>query len=479
MRKLLLLIVVLFISEKSQAENKSYVLISFSNCTFCNNSLRIFHGDDNFISSSVLLGSAEDANIKQLKSLAVENFQINFKGYQINTKLFNNITAGIFYKMPCFAILNSDNKILFKTTVDSVVYYKQTIGEYLSPKTKISKLKPVKNARLSEIGGYSSIEVFADKVGISYFNKSDRIYFLDTKLNKLDSLYFSNDEVLLEKLFKMAGETESDPHKVIDFANRNDLPYDLHHFGSLSLNGDYLTTTDDLLYADLRDTIEILYAKWKPFVISISISKKTINFLSTDQWHDSITKPNQFKNFDFNDQLYQKESDSTWLISSKKLIPDNPTDLNLYMVRFKANSEDKLIPIGMDSFPKLAFKDFNGKSLNKPNFIIPFEYSKELLYFNESPSILVNNEWIDVKKSISSINWIYDVELNEQGNLLTLVIREHNNDKSLVYYDLSTRSVINKILLPKFEAKSNVQLSNNMLSFLDSNGTLNRYLISK
>lgn len=478
MRIFLLLFLTLLVSKKAHSDNISYILISFSNCTFCNNSLRIIQDDNHLIASSVLLGSAEDASINQLKSLAEENFRITFKDYKIDSKLFDKISDGIFYKMPCFAIVNSQNQVVFKTTVDSVVFYHSIIKQHLSPKSKISKSKPISNKRLSQIGGYSSIQVFNNTVGISYFNKSDRIYFLDTKTKLLDSLYFSNDAILLGKLFKLAGVNDCDPKSSILFSKENQLPYDLHHFGSLSLNGDALSTTDHLLYVNPKDTTnEILSPNWKQFVLSLSVSKKTLGFYYVDQWHDSLIKPKQFYNYDFNDQYYYKESDSTWLISGKKLTPNNPTDLNLYMIRFKANSGNILIPISVDSFPKIEFIDFNRKSLNKPNFIIPFEYSKELLYFNESPFVLVNNTWVNIQKSIRNINWIYDIEIDPTGKLLTLVIRENNNNKSVIFFDISSNAVINSIKLPSFEPKSNLMLHKNTLLFLDSNGSLCSYSI--
>lgn len=476
MRILSFLIAFFLFSKLSHSENRSFILVSFSNCSYCNNSLRIIPDGDHFIASSVLLGSAGDATVKQLKSLAEENFKINFSNYIIDTKLFEKITNGVFYKMPCFAILNSNNEILFRTTVDSLGFYQTLIKQYLNPKLKISKLKPIENRRLSEIGGYSSIQVLDEKIGISYFNKSDRIYFLDSKTNKLDSLYFSNDEILLGKLFKLSGENESDPKTVIDFSKRNKLPFDLHHFGSLSLKGDLLSTTDHLLYVNLKDTSEYISALWKQFVISISLSKKKINFYFIEQWHDSISKPDEFKKFDFNDQLYSQESDSSWVISVKKIIPDNPSDLNLYLARFKITSENKLLPVGIDSFPKIVFKDFVGKSLNKPNFIIPFEYRKNLLFFNESPTILVNNKWINLQKNIPALDWIYDVELDAESKLLTLVVRENSKKRSVIYFDLYSQSVVNKVLLPKFEPKSNVLFKNETLIFLNSEGSLCRYL---
>lgn len=479
MRILLFLLILLFFSNRGNSENISYILISFSNCTFCNNSLRLVQDKNQLIASSVLLGSADDASLNQLKSLANENFNIKFKGYKIDTKLFDKISEGILYKMPCYAIVNSQNQVVFKTTVDSVSFYQAIIRQHLSPKLKISKSKPLANKRLSNIGGYSSIQKFKNRVGISYFNKSDRIYFLDTKTNLLDSLYFSNDAVLLGKLFKLAGVNDCDPESSITFYKENQLPYDLHHFGSLTLNGDVLTTTDHLLYINPKDTMEYISPNWKQFVLSISLQKKNVGFYYIDQWHDSMNKPSQFVDYDFNDQFYYKESDSTWLISGKKLNPPNPTDLNLFMIRFKSYPGNTLVPISIDSFPKIAFNDFNGKSLNKPSFIIPFEYSKELLYFNESPFFLVNNTWVDIQKSIRNINWIYDIDIDSTGQLLTLVIRESNNNKSVIYYDYRSKSVISSVKLPKFDPKSNVILQNNELIFLDSEGRLCCYTIGQ
>lgn len=477
MKFTLIYIILLFGLNSSIAKNKSYVLISFSNCTFCNNSLRIIQDNDHFISSSVLLGSAEDANIRQLKSLALDNFKINFRDYKIDTKLYDKLAGGNYYKIPCFAIVNSQNELVFKTTVDSLQFYQPIIKQNLNPKTQVAKLKPISCLRLTDIGGYSSLQIHNEMVGINFFNKSDRIYLLDTKTQKLDSLFFSYDDLLLKKLFKMANETYADPKAVIDFAKNNMLPYDLHHFGSLSLNGDVITSTDHLLYVDLRDTSEMISATWKQFILSISLSKKELSFYYIDNWQDSTNKPIEFRNFDFNDQFYNKESDSTWLVSSKKLQVTNAIDLNLYMVRFKADAKNRLIPIGIDSFPQLNFIDFKGKPLNKPNFIIPFHYGNGLLYFNESPFVLVNKKWVNVQKSIPSLDWIYNVTIDSSSEVLTLMVRESTKKKSIIYYDLTSKQVVNRIALPTFEPKSNVVFKDDIMVFLDSKGNLCRYLI--
>lgn len=465
MKKLLIFYLLVALNISAQSATKSYTiyfLININSCSNCNLFSRDLLENKNIFNHTSFLLSEQDVTLAQADNYLHELFDTSCN-ITINTSLFELFAKQIsFFKMPHLIIADNNNKIVFKTPIDSIRFNVKKIENYIPERKEIT----ISNPRLRQLIGYRTIVKVKDKLFITFYQQKEKIYILDLKKNTMDSLYFSN--VLLEKLFTMASIEKTDIAALKSYYKTKGIPYHLAEFGiSPCTDGRYFYGSVDMMYVDMNKVQDTIKPLWLPYLIKYDPENKSILLYKYQYWQsDPASYTNSTMKQD--DKYKQWVNDSTWIIGGD--VKSEGFAKSKALLEFRLHNKELMYSSKVSMLTVDGLTNFNGIAMNDEQQEYFYKYTSGFLFFNQSPVIFnsSNHSTVDVRNFDKNIDWIYDISF-QQNTIKILTQKE--KQFLLLTVDSKNYSLLNKEIIVNTH-KGNVELAGESIYYMDMEGTV-------
>lgn len=470
------------------------LITNINSCSMCNHTTASIITDNTMFNNIEFLLSAEDVTQEQAKEFLTEMMSRPCK-ITLDTRLYDKIASSIsFFKMPHLIVLDTMNKVLFKTPIDSIPYYTDVIETYSN---SIYKNSVVSNDRIKKIIGWRTLNKVDNYFIVTGWQNSDKVYIYDKTTNKLDSLYFTNNDEIIHSLIKAGDDHDIDMAKMKAVYKKYQQPYNLIQFGTGAISGeDQISSSIDLQYIDPDKRLDTIQSEWLTYVYSFKPATKKMKILPLVDWASDSLKGYIFDQYKVDYQSYRELNDSTWIIGGEEYI-EEPYDMKnnpivndstmllinrqpksnykqdqLFFYFHKAKDDPKLRYSG--KYIKIEFdsiRSFAGEKLNEPGYMWQYEFKYPYFYYNAAPLIYndLDKSIFDVRKLNKNITWIHALDIDQ--NVIRILVQEKKNRVLYVVLKDSMK-IIKRHNFGEIPSKNNIVLEKENIYYMNKEGQI-------
>jgi hypothetical protein len=469
------------------------LITNINSCSMCNHTTASIVSNNPLFNNIEYLMSAEDATAEQAKEFLEEMMQRPCK-VTINTKLYDRIAETItIFKFPHLVILDTANKILFKTPIDSIVHYYDVIETYTNKKYKT---KTFSNDRIRKVIGWRTLNKVGNYFVVTGWQNSEKVYVLNKENKALDSIYLTTNDDVIHRLIQSGNGKDINMEDMKVVYKKYDMPYSLIQFGTGALSGkDQISSSIDLQYVDPNGRFDTIESTWLVYGYTYKPATKKLRILPIVDWASDSANSYVFDHYKFDYQSYQEIDDSTWLMGGKEDIQEeydlnnNPrrNDTILLFNRLpkknyqldrvffyfrKAHDDTKLryankyIKVSFDSIAS-----FEGDKMNEPGYMWTYQLQYPYFYYNNAPLIYndLDKSIFDIKKISKNITWIHAMDVDK--NVLRILVQEKKNRVLYVVWRNSMK-VMKRYNFGELPSRNNIVLEGENIYYMNKEGQI-------
>jgi len=433
--------------------------------------------NEKLLSQTEFLFSSEDITKEQAESF-INDMIGKPSRILFNEKLYEKLNKSYTqFKVPIFAAFDSQKKLIFKTTIDSLFFYDVLISSLIN---KGYVRKEIANTRLSKLYGLRTLAKIDEYLFIVGWQQNDKIFIMNLKTEGLDSIDLNNDFIIGElltncgvgsinvKRLKKAFQDVNYPMKIVQFST------------DIVANEKLLSGAINLFYVDPEHLNDTLFdPQWQSLLFTYEPNPRKLKFVKYKRWEQDSVNALVTDNYVLDYHYFGVLTDTLWLLGGEQKRPEygeQRQSLNSYSLKkpffyyskTKGNQSAKYCG-NYILYDYLIITTFGGKLMDEPNRFYPYILHYPYLAFQESPIILnyIDSSAIDLF-GIKEIDWIFDFEIKQ--NAVSLLVQEKN---IFILYLLSTdrsQKLISREVLGKVDSKGGVILDKGSVYYLDKNG---------
>lgn len=414
-----------------------------------------------------LLFNSSDATAEQVQEFVTTTFG-NDIPYIMNDTLYQEAARHIqFFKYPHLVVMDATNKVVMQLPINEVRSSKDLLRVYQKHQWQ---QKEYANKQLRKNYSFRHLNHVGEYLFISDWGTSNKIYYLNTHTNKLDSIYLANADSLINQLIAQKGFRGVDAQNVKKSFKKYGFPYEIASFathprpiGNLYNNVLYIEFVEE---KNLSDTVRPELLRYL-----FSFNPKTKKYIFYDYKSYAVDEYSEELEDDLRLEYGHLERihDTLWMIGTEHInqfqstpktfayLSKSPTDSVLF---YKG---EKLV------IPTDSLYDFDGQQMGNPIRLEFFKLMPSFLVYMSSPYFYrrSDNAIFNIRNFVPEATWIHDAQ--ETENVLTF-ITEGNNLLYMSHIYKPTMQLLKREYVCKVgEIKSNVLLDE----------SLNAYFIQK
>lgn len=438
---------------------KIYFLLDVYACTSCGQMVKDINRYPALGNTGSFLFSSDEVTQEQADDFLSETFGKPVNAV-VNKSLFNKVAGSQQrFKIPKLAIYDSiSQRTIHLMQIDSIYYNIDLINLYLNSGGSY-KHTTYSNPRIRRLIGQKNINKVGDKLFISAYQNTDRIYIFDLATEKLDSIFISDET--LKKLYEAGGIVNPDISKLRAYHKQNNLSMPLIQFHSMPYSDDkQFTDYLNVWYYDPDYTGDTIDPKGISFFVNYNVEKRQLKIQEFDYWESNPPTGKFYQQYipsKYAQEFTYKRmiNDTTWIVSGDKQ-PDQGKENSKTIMLLKFTKAGKKWQYSghKDSLYVEQINDFKGENLNDPTKGYIYQYKQPYLFFGVSPIIkdFSNGKTIDLSTVDKKINWVFDLEYT--ANLVNVLVQKPEDGIYLLAFDRGSLKLLSQELVYKKKAAS-------------------------
>jgi hypothetical protein len=418
------------------------------------------------------LFNSQDVTAEQVDEFLTTNFSPKPR-FIFNDTLYARVTRNIkIFKSPLFIILDTAQAVVKTFPIDSIYFYKDLIHSTITGKTIKAELA---NARLRRMSGFKRLNKVGNHLFVTGMGNSAIMYDYNLKTKMLDSLCFTYNDKLINKLLEMKGVKNIQAAEVRRVFKEKRLPYEIVSFNTRPYS------TRERLY-------NILYVEYlDPQKYSDTISSELLFFLFS---YDPVAKDLRIHQYKYYEKDWEsgeivddlrldyitlsQVNDSLWMMGTEHITEKATAEKTfVFYSNTSANKELRYNGTKM-SIRTNAMMTFDNDSMNNPMRLYFYELLPSFLYYNESPFYYNHqtNQTFDIRAVSPNSVWVFDME--ETEHTLKVLVEENEH---IVLYNLEkmSKQVLNREVLGTNDSRGNVILEEGNVIYTNKKGDIVSY----
>lgn len=416
---------ILFDCAAQQTTSRLYLAINLNSCDQCNKaSAKVFERQGLKALHVTLLFDSVTATAEQIQEFVTTTFGKNIP-YLINDTLFRKASNQIqFFKYPHLVIVDTALRVVTQFPINEVRSAQDLLRTYEKYQWQ---QRTYSNKQLRKNYSFRHLNNVGEYLFISDWGSSTKIYYLNTRTNKLDSIYLASSDSLINLLIARKGFEGVDAKKVKMFFKQYDFPYEIASYathprpmGNLYNNVLYIEFVEE---KKLSDTVRPELLR---YLFSFDPSTKKYTFYD----YKSYTMDEYSEELENDLRLeyghLERIHDTLWMIGTEH-INQFHSATKTFVYLSKSSTDSFLFYKGQKLvIPTDSFYDFDGQRMGNPLRLEFFKLIPSFLVYMSSPYFYrrSDNAIFNIRNFVPGSTWIHDVQ--ETDNILTFITEENS-----------------------------------------------------